>query len=129
MVTELPDIALGHYREFNEQLNTRDLAQNAIAAGKTAKTYYDDLVRERREKKANEDRAAADAKLLEQGRVEGRKEILERAGQGGPPYPVGSTAPTTLTGLRKPAEGQASPFSLDAAVATANAVAAKQQGA
>ncbi|HET9258278.1 MAG TPA: hypothetical protein VFO16_24195 [Pseudonocardiaceae bacterium] len=127
LVTTIPDIPLAHFIEFGEKLNSRELAAGAMKAGKPVEDYYREMVAERRQKKADEVKAAELAKAREEGVAAGRKEILERTGQG-MPYPVGMTAPTTLAGLKKPGEGQVNPYSLEAAVATANEVMARGSG-
>lgn len=126
LTTVIPTLSVRHYQEFGEVLDSAELAKAAIASGRTIQAEYDHSVAERRQTRANEKLAADLAKAREEGKQEGIREQMARAGSN-MPYPVGQTAPTTLSGLKKPAEG-ANPFSLEAAVATANEVAASQAG-
>lgn len=127
LVTAMTNLGLQHMKEFGEVLDTTKLAKDAIAAGKDLASFYTESVAPRRQEIA----AAAREKELADARADERakttQELLSKAGQA-IPYPVGNSAPTTLAGLRKPAEGQANPFGLEAAVATATQVAARQAG-
>lgn len=127
LVTAMTNIAMGHLHEFNEVLDTHKLTQEAIKANKALDVYYAETVATRRAERNTAQRATEIAAAREEGKKEGVTETLARGGRD-LPFPVGSTAPTTLSGLRKPADGQASQYGLEAAVATANAVIAQQQG-
>lgn len=124
MTTEIPSIGLKHMKEFGEELDLRKLAKDAMDAGKNVQDYYNESVAPRRLERDTAARTAELAAAEQRGIEKGRKEILERTPGQGMPYPVGSSAPTTLAGLKKP-EG-ANPYGLDAAVATANSVLARQ---
>lgn len=129
LITAISTISAQHAKEFGEALDARKLAQDAINAGQNIEQYYATLVSPRRTERMNADvQARIDAARLE-GQVAGRKEVMDATGRSLPfPSANGSPAVTTLSGLKKPADGQAaSPFSLDAAVATAMEVASRQQ--
>lgn len=128
LVNVLNRLSMNHYKEFgSEILDGQKLADEAIKAGLSLEQHYNNTVAERRQKVRDEKYQADMVKAKEEGRLAGVSEVLTRSGQS-MPYPVGPTAPTTLAGLQKRPEGQANPFSLEAAVATAAAVAAKQAG-
>lgn len=120
--TVIPTIIAQHGVEFGEVLDGEKLVQDAIAAKQDIKTYYSQSVAERRKLKAEtkykEEIAAAETR--------GREAGLKEAGRGNIPYPTSRQTTTTLSGLRKPAEGQPDTTSLDAAVATAMEVYNKQ---
>lgn len=129
LITTTADLAIGHYQEFGERLNTQKLAADAIKANKPLQQFYDESVATRRS-----ERAAADLKKqLEEAEARGKKagveETTQRLGNAQMPFP-GHSAPaaTTLSGLKKPAEGASKPDVLADAVATANAVVAREAG-
>lgn len=121
----IPTIIAQHGVEFGEVLDGEKLVKEAIAAGTDIKTFYAGSVATRRTEKATAKAAADIAAAEERGRQAGFKE----AGNGHIPFPVGSRTPTTLSGLRKPADANAAnPHSLEAAVATASEMIAKANG-
>lgn len=128
LVTTLTNIGIRHIHEFGEAIDTADLARKAIEAKQPLDVYYANSVAERRQTRDAAARAKELADATEAGHKAGVAETLARTPGGALPYPVGEGAPTTLMGLRKQPTGQATPFSLDAAVATANAVIAAQAG-
>jgi hypothetical protein len=120
-------LAVQHLNEFKEPLDMVDLTRKAIAANKPLDTFYTESVAQRRTERNTAEREAENKRIREEGRAEGLAEGLKRIPGGALPYPVGSSAPTTLAGLKKTEAGAANPdYSLDAAVATANAVMAGQ---
>lgn len=130
LITTLADISTAHLHEFGETLNTRELAQKAIQAGLPVTDYYSQTVAQRRQERADKqlnDRIEAARK---EGLESGRKEVLDQLpGKGLPfPSPSGVAPVTTLAGLKKPADGSANPYSLEAAVATAVDVANRHNG-
>jgi len=124
LITANGTISAQHLHEFGEVLDLRKLTQDAMAANTPLDQFYAESVAARRKERDDKARAAELAKAREEGKAEGLKEGLARTGQG-MPYPVGVSAPTTLSGLRKPAEGQPNPYGLEAAIATANEVLAR----
>lgn len=128
IATTLADLATGHLHEFGETLNTRQLAQAAIAAKLPVDQYYQQQVAERRQARQQADLEARLKAARDEGAAAGRQEVLNSLPGKQMPFPGPSQAngPTTLAGLRKPADGQPNPFSLEAAVATATAVAAAE---
>lgn len=134
LATATSTIIASHYKEFGEPLDMNKLAQEALKVGKSLDAYYNESVAPRRAEKQTADIAARVATAREEGKAEGVKETLTKIPGAGWPVPTShSNAPTTLAGLRTPtpgADGQppANPFSLEAAVATANRIAAQQSG-
>lgn len=124
LASVIPTIIAQHGVEFGEVLDGEKLVKDAIAAGTDIKTFYNGSVAEKRKAKADAKYASDIAAATEKGRLDGLKEAGTHAGN---PYPSSRQVPTTLAGLRKPAEGTASPFTLDAAVVTAVDVMNKQQ--
>lgn len=122
----MPTLIAQHQAEFGgEVLDGAKLLKDAGESGLDLPTYYSQSVAERR-RAALATKSAADITAAEErGRLVGLKE----AGNGHVPYPVNGhgRAPTTLDGLRKPAEGQASTGGLDAAIATATEMMQRQQ--
>jgi hypothetical protein len=123
-------LAVNHYNEFKEPLDMTDLTKKAIAANKPLDTFYAESVAQRRAERQTAERAEEIKKAREEGRTEGLTEGLKRVPGGALPYPVGQNAPTTLAGITKSKPGETPAvnpeFTLDAAVATANAVMAGQ---
>lgn len=123
----IPTLIAQHQAEFGgEILDVDALIEGATKAGMELKTYYGQSVAERRRTALATKTAAEITAAEERGRLAGLKE----AGNGHVPYPVNGHGrpPTTLDGLRKPAEGVASTVGLDAAVATATELMNKQAG-
>lgn len=118
LITTASTISARHLKEFDEPLDMQKLADEAVKANMTLQGYYDQHVGPRRQERTEAANKLAIANAREEGKREGLSEGIKRAGDG-MPYPVGA-APTTLAGLKKPAEGAANPFSLEAAVETAN---------
>ena len=127
LVVAVSDIVAGHIIEFGERIDTTKLAKEAIAAGTPIDQFYNQQMATRRQERADAALNERLANARKEGEESGRKAILDSMGQSLPfPSPSGQPAITTLSGLRRPAEGAANPFSLDAAVATAMEVASKQ---
>lgn len=126
LVTTASTIAAAHLHEFAEAIDVRVLATEAIKAGKTLDQYYNEKVAPVRQERA----AATLKKSLEEAEARGKKagieETTQQYGNRQMPFPGQSAAPSTLSGLRKPADGAAPPDVLGDAVATANAVTARQ---
>lgn len=129
LVTTITQIGMNHFKEFGEVINAQKLAEDAIAARLPIDQFYNQSVAQRRTERQNAEIEAKIAAARNEGMESGRKEIVDRLG-GSLPFPSVSgqvAAPRTLDGLRKPADAAAAnPFSLEAAVATANAVMAGQ---
>ncbi len=126
LITTATTIGASHLHEFGEALDMRKLAQDAIKANQTLDAYYNSTVASRRQERAE---AALTAKLAEaeaRGKKAGIEETTQTLGGQRMPFPGHSSAPTTLSGLRKPVEGQAPPNVLNDAVATANEVMSRQ---
>lgn len=104
-----------HAHEFHEPLDCETLVSSAIKAGMNVKEFYAQSVQERRDTIAKTANEAALAAAREEGRLAGRTEVMTQRSD--IPYPVGSSAPSTLSGLRKDANAPAE-FSLDAAIHT-----------
>lgn len=124
LATTLTDLGLQHYKEFGEALNTRELAQKAIEARKPLDQFYAESMAPRRQERQTAEQTKAVQDAEERGRQAGMQEGMKAAGKA-LPYPTANAPVTTLAGLRKPADG-ASPYSLEAAVATAMSVANEQ---
>lgn len=125
LLTAGMNIGIGHLKEFGEQIDMGKLTQDAINAGKKLVDHYNELVAPRRQERAATELATKLADAEARGKAAGVQETLNRVGQG-MPFPTGShPEPTTLSGLRPVDQRPAT--SLDAAVATANAVMAEQQ--
>lgn len=117
-------ISVSHLNEFHEVVDVEKVAQDAIKNKRTLVDEYNAQVSERR---ATRDKAAREKELAdatEAGRKAGMMEALNRQGA---PYPINDgSGPSTLSGLRKPAEGEKAPdYSLEAAVRVAQEVMAK----
>ena len=129
LVTVITGIGINHLKEFGEVLDVQKLAEDALAARQPIDQFYNRQVAGRRTERQNAEIEAKIAAARNEGMESGRKEIVDRLG-GSLPFPSVSgqvAAPRTLDGLRKPADAAAAnPFSLEAAVATANAVLAGQ---
>lgn len=97
-------IAATHYAEFGEPLaNIEDLVAESLEKHVPLQTLYDESVKPRREKTAA-DKLAADLKAAEErGAARAREELMKQAGQQ-MPFPVGSSSPSTLDGLKKGAD-------------------------
>lgn len=128
LITAATTISAAHYKEFGEALDMRALAQEAIKANKTLDAYYNEKVAPVRQERAAADLTAKLAEAEARGKKAGIEETTQTLGNRQMPFPGHSTAPTTLSGLRKPAEGTAPPNVLADAVATANEVAARSAG-
>lgn len=111
----LATLVARHSHEFGEPLDCATLVNEAITKGQNINEYYASTVSARREKKQTETRAAEIAAAEERGKAAGRQEIMSRTPD--LPYPVGSSAPTTLAGLRKNPD-RPNEYSTDAAVST-----------
>lgn len=121
------NIVASHITEFpGERLDMNALTKGAQAAGMSLQDFYDREMAPKRKERAD----AALKKTIEEaearGEAKGKADVLAKLPQTAMPYPVVSSAPTTLTGLRKPADGQAGPDYLKDAVATANEVMSRQ---
>lgn len=125
LVTTISTVASAHMAEFGEPLNATELAQKAIAAGKTIDQYYADMVAPRRTERAQQEMQKQIDAARNEGINQGRKEVMDSTGRA-LPYPVGQAPITTLSGLRKPADGSGNQFSVEAAAATAMAEMQKQ---
>lgn len=129
LMTTMTQLGLDHMAEFpGEKLDVTRLANEAMKAGKPLVDYYNEQVAPKRTARQEAEIAKKVADATEAGRLAGVAETLKKVPGQGMPYPVGSSAPTTLAGLTKPAAGTADPYSLDAAVATANAEVARSAG-
>lgn len=113
----LTGIGLHHLHEFGEPLDTAALTQGALKAGTNIRDFYNASVAERRAAKQTEARTAEIAAAEARGEQRARENLLKQSPD--LPYPVGSSAPTTLMGLRKSPDGnRPNDYSLDAAIAT-----------
>jgi len=102
-----PTLSVKHLREFDEVLEIQKVVEHAQAKGMRLESAYDDMVSGRRE----EVRLASVESQIAKAREEGRQEAIRNSQS--MPYPVSSTEPTTLDGLKPDFQkGQA----LDAAV-------------
>lgn len=129
LMTTMTQLGLDHMSEFpGEKLDVTKLANEAMKAGKPLVEYYNEQVAPKRTARQEAEIAKKVADATEAGRKLGVEETLKKVPGQGMPYPVGTSSPTTLAGLKKPAEGQSDPYSLDAAVATANAEMVKGAG-
>ena len=111
-------IATSHFHEFSEPLNTLEIVDKALAAGRPIQEFYDESVKERRQKRDTENRAKELKDAEERGKQAGREEAMRSMDGKTMPYPVGSSAPTTLAGLRPPDDAAKAQHTVDAAVAT-----------
>lgn len=126
LITTVSNLSAQHMVEFHESLDTAKLSREALAAGTTIDGYYAQSVAGRRQERSAVDLAAQIKAAREEGTAAGRKEVMDSMGRQMPfPSPSGANAPTTLAGLRKPADGS-NPYSVDAAVQTAMDVMTKQ---
>lgn len=128
LITIATTIAAQHLNEFKEPLDMTKLTQEAIAAKMPLDQYYHGFVAPRRVERQNAQIAADKEVARKEGIEAGRKEVMDSLGQT-MPYPMpnqGIAAPTTLSGLRKPANGEARPDPVDAAVRTAVEVMNRQ---
>lgn len=105
-----------HHHEFNEPLDMQALVAKARQETRPLLDVYNDSVSERRQAAAKTKFDAEIKAAEERGRLSGRQEVMSQKGD--LPFPVGSSAPTTLSGLRKLGDGEANPYTLDSAVAT-----------
>lgn len=127
LMTTGMNIGVGHLKEFGETIDMGKLTRDAINAGKTLEAHYNEQVAPRRAERATADLNTRLAAERAAGRQEGVTETLNKVGQG-MPFPVGSTEPTTLSGLRTPTDQGRPGTTLNDAIATANAVMAEQAG-
>lgn len=109
-------LAVNHLHEFKEPLNVTPIVDAAIKAGRPIQAVYDETVAERRKVAADAALAANITAAEERGRLAGRAEVIKAGGD--IPYPVGSSAPTTLSGLRPADDAAKAQHTVDAAVAT-----------
>ena len=116
-MSTLTDIGLGHFAEFKEKLNTKEVIKLAQEKGLTLEGAYDSLVVDRRKARAEEDIQ----RRLKEAEQKGFESAMTKASSA--PYPIGGGtpggAPTTLSGLKKDTTGK-NDFGVDAAVAAFN---------
>jgi len=113
---QIATITARHHVEFGEALDMSALVDKSLETGVPLPQLYNDTVAERRATKQKEvfDKQIADAEA--RGEQRAAQRIMSQKGEG-IPYPVGSSAPTTLSGLKLP-EDRRNTIGVDAAVAT-----------
>jgi hypothetical protein len=116
LINKMTKIGLGHFKEFNEVLDTDELTDFAVKNNLRLDLAYGEFVKEKRGAVAKTVADKALAEAIEQGRKEGRAEALNRS----VPVPAGSASGTTLNGLTTEGKVDASLPALRQALAEAS---------
>lgn len=123
-------IGLNHYKEFGEVLDMEAVMNEAMKSGMTLKQYYDSKMSPRRQELAQADIKKQLEEAEARGKKAGEEAAMTQFGKQNMPFP-GHSAPstTTLSGLKKPADGASKPDTLGDAVQTAMGVMQREAGA
>lgn len=94
LMSLIPTLAMKHYHEFKEVLDVNTVIEHAREKNLPLNLAYEDFVKPRVEERQKKQHDEALSRAREEGAIE------ERRRQQATPYPVSTTEPTTLDGLK-----------------------------